>query len=113
MLVKLVAIDGVGEEISEVVPEVERALDDIEARLRGTALAVLCPASRQREAVRSAAVAGIEFAVEPDLARSDRARRNLVGRIPLVHIGHAGQRKAIVRGALAVARNAVELAQRV
>src|SRR5450432_4857446 len=98
VLVKLIAVDGIAEKIGEIVPEVERTLDDIEIGLRGTALVGLRPPPRQREAIGISAVAGIDCAVEADFPRSDSPRWNLMGGIPFVGISHSGQRKNSLRG---------------
>src|SRR6266436_4544425 len=113
VLVKLIAVDGITEKIGEIVPEVERTLDDVEIGLGGTALVGVRPAPRQREAIGISAIAGIERAIKADLAGSDSARWNLIGGIPLVRIGHPGQREAVLGRALAVAHHAVEFAQAV
>ena len=111
MLVELIAIDRIGEIVRKVVPEIQRALDDIEIRFRGAAVIALRPGAGQREAAGIAAVGGGERTKAADLARGDGARWHLVGGIPLVGIGHRGQRKAVGRGTLAVAHHAVEFAQ--
>src|ERR1019366_10513397 len=68
VLVELIAIDGIGEEVGEIVPQIERTLDDVEISLGGTAFVGLRPAPGQRKAVGIAAVAGIEGAIESDFA---------------------------------------------
>jgi hypothetical protein len=58
MLMKLVAVDGIGQKIGKVVPKIERTLDQVDIRLRRPTLVSLRPAARQREAIGIAAVAG-------------------------------------------------------
>src|ERR1700730_5098959 len=90
VLMKLIAIDGVGEKVREVVPEVERTLDDIKIGLRGAAFVSFRPATRLREAISISAVSGIERAIKANLAGSDGPGWNLIGGIPMVGIGHSG-----------------------
>ena len=111
MLVKLIAVDGIAEEVGKIVPQIERALDEVEIGFGAAGVVAARPVARQREAAGIAAVAGIERAVAADFAGGDRARGNLVGGIPFIGKGHCGQRKPIRRCALAVAHHAVELAQ--
>ena len=109
-LAELVAIDGVVEKVGEIVVEPQRRVDHIGVDLALPVLARMRPIARQREAARDAAIGRIERAEPADDALVDRALRHLIGRIPAVGIGHRRQRKAVGRGALAVAQHAVDLA---
>ena len=109
-LAELVAVDGIVEEIGEIVEELQRRADHIGADLALAVLARLRPVARQAETARGSAVGGIERAEPVDEALIDGALRHLIGRRPAVRIGHRGKRKAVGGGALAVAQHAVQLA---
>ena len=109
-LAELIAIDGIVEEVGEIVEQAERRADHIGIDLALAVLARLRPIARQREAARGAAVGRVERAEPADHALIDRALRHLIGRIPAVGIGHRRQREAVGGGALAVAQHAVQLA---
>ncbi len=113
MLMKLIAIDGIAEIVGEIVPEVQRTLDDIDIGFRRATVVAPRPAPRERETIGIAAVAGIEGSIATDLSGRDGARWDLIGGIPSVRIRHPRQRETVLRRALAVAHHAIELAQAV
>jgi hypothetical protein len=78
-LVELVAIDGVIEEISEVVEELQVGTHDIGADLALAVLARLRPVAGQAEAAGGAAIGRIERAEAANNALIDSALRDLVG----------------------------------
>ena len=88
-LVELVAIDGVVEEIGEIVVELQVGADDIGVDLALAVFARMRKIAGQAEAAGDAAVGRIERAEAADHALVDGALRHLVGRIPGVGIGHA------------------------
>src|SRR5262245_13226643 len=107
---ELVAIDGVVEKISEIVEELQVGSDHVGADLALTVLARLRPVARQAEAARGAAIGRIERPETVDDTLVNRSLRHLVGGIPAVGIGHAGERESVGRGTLAVAQDAIDLA---
>ena len=106
----LVAIDGIVQEMGEVVPQGQPVADGIgmgfERALaqRGVILA------GQAVALRLAAIAGIERAEPADQALGDRAFRLVGGGIPQAAIIHRRQRIAVVGLASGIAQHRVQLA---
>ncbi len=100
----------IGQAPSEIVVQIKRALDCVDIRFPESVVLGLHHARRQREAFGIAAIGRIERAEAADQPRVDRAQRHLVGRVPLVGIGHARDAEAIVGGAQRVAREAIDLA---
>ncbi len=113
MLVKLIAVDRIGEEVGEVVVEVELAAHHKGIGAPGAAAVGFGKAGRERVAAGIAPVGRIDRVVQAELSRRDGARRDLIGRVPLVVVGHPGDGEAVQAGALAVAHEAVELAHAV
>ena len=109
-LVELVAIDGIVEEIGEIVVELQVGTHDIGAEIALAVFARMRKIAGQAEAAGDAAVGRIERAETADDALVDGALRHLIGRVPGVGIGHRRQREPVGRGALAVAHHAVDLA---
>ena len=109
-LAELIAIDGIVEEIGEIIVEPQRRVDHIGADLALPVLARLRPIARQREPARDATIGRIERTEPADQTLVDRALRHLIGRIPGVRIGHRRQREPVGRSALAVAQHAVQFA---
>src|SRR5262249_9461182 len=88
-LVELVTIDGVVEEVCEIVVELQVGADHIGTDLGLTVLARMRKIAGQAEAAGDAAIGGIERAEAADDALVDRALSDLIGGIPGVGIGHA------------------------
>ena len=109
-LVELVAIDGIVEEVGEIVVELQVGAHDIGAEIALAVFARMRKIAGQAEAAGDAAVGRIERAETADDALVDGALRDLIGRVPGVGISHRRQRQPVGRGALAVAHHAVELA---
>src|SRR4051794_37306527 len=111
MLMELIAVERIVQEVREVVPEIERTLDGVEIKLRRPCLIRLRPAAGQRKPIGISSISRIERAVQADLAGSNCARWDLVGRIPLARIRHARDREAVLGSASAVAHYCIELTQ--
>src|SRR6185437_15975624 len=109
-LVELVTIDGIVEEVREVVVQLQVGADQIGADLALTVLAGMREIAGKAETTGNAAIGRIERAQPIDDTLIDRALSHLVSRIPGIGIGHAGPREPVGRGALAVAQDAVDLA---
>ena len=110
VLMKLIALGRIGQKISEIVEQIEFAFDDIGVGLPRSGIVGPGYSCRERKPVGVAAIGRVFLAVKSDLPRRDRPLRHLVGRIPFVRIGHAGDGKPVLRRALAVAQQAVDLA---
>ena len=108
MLMELIAEHGIVEEIGEVVEEIELTLDGVSIRLPIARVIGPGDARRERKTIGVAAIARVFRAIESD--QRDRTLRDLVGRVPLIGIGHAGDGQPVERGALGVAHHSVELA---
>ena len=87
-LVELVAIDGVVEEVGEIVVELQIGTHDIAADLALPVSARMRKIAGQAEPAGHTAVGRIERAEAADAVLVDRALRHLIGRIPAVGIGH-------------------------
>ena len=78
-LVELVAIDGIVEEVGEIVVELQVGTHDIGADLALAVFARMRKIAGQAEAARDAAVGRIERAETADDALVDGALRDLIG----------------------------------
>src|SRR3954469_15397266 len=94
-LIELIAIDGVVEKIGEIVVELQVRTNGVRADLGLAVLAGMRKIPGQAKAAGDAAVGSIERTKAPDNTLVDRTLRDLVGRIPGIRIGHAGEREAI------------------
>ncbi len=108
MLLELVAIERIVGVPGVIVEQVHLVFDQIRIGLPRSVVGGLRYPPRQREAAGVAAVGRVERAVKADLSRRHGPLRDLIGGVPGVGIGHPGQRIAVGRGALRVARKAAE-----
>src|SRR5215510_12048079 len=88
---ELVAIDRIVEKISEIVEELQVGSDHVGADVALTVLARLRPIARQAEAACGAAIGRIKRPETIDDTLVNRSLRHLVGSIPAIGIGHAGE----------------------
>src|SRR5215475_10602530 len=90
MLVELIAVYGVGEEVCEVVIEVELALHSVSIGEPSTFIIGFGQSRRERKSAGIAAIGRIKRIVQSKLARGDGAQRHLVSRVPFVAVGQTG-----------------------
>ena len=110
VLMKLVTLGRVGQKVGEVIEQIEFAFDNIGVRLPRSGAVGFGHSCGEREPVGVAAVGRVFLTEQPDLSGRDRPLRHLVRRIPFVRIRHAGDGEPVLRRALAVAHQAVDLA---
>ena len=110
-LLELVAVHRIVEKVREVREEIEVVADPVRADLRAHVLASALPLDRPAVAVGVAAVGLVDCAKPVDASRRDRARRNLIGRIPGPAVSHAGHGEPIQRVTPAETDHTVELAE--
>ena len=104
---KLVAVDGVVQEVGEVGKQVQPAAHHGGVDLRGFGAAGAPPAAREAVAAGLPAVGGVDGIEPAQGAAGHGALRNLVGGAPLGVKRHQRGAPAIGLGALAVAQHAV------
>jgi len=75
---KLVALRRIGQKISEIVEQIEVALDDVGVGFPRPGIVGAGHSRRQRKPVGIAAVGRVFLAVKSDLPRRDRPLRHLV-----------------------------------
>src|SRR5204863_3352019 len=106
-LAELVAIDRVCEEISEVVEQPQRGVNDITLNSRLPDVARLREAARKAEAIHLPAVGWIERPQSANEPLIDGTLGYLVGRGPAIGVAHRGEREAVAGGALAITHHAI------
>ena len=110
LLLDLVAVNRVVQEIGEVLEQVQPALQRVGGHAGRSRPARLQPVERQAVARGPAGVGVVDGAEARQTTRLDRAQRDLVGRVPVGVVPHAGDGEPVLQVALAVAHHGVHLA---
>ena len=110
-LLELVAVHRIVEEEGEVREEIEPRMHEVGVHPRRRIPLASRPLRGEAVARAFAAVARIDGAEAPDPAGLDRARWNLVSRVPAGRVRHPGQGEPVAIVAVRVAQDAVHAPQ--